>query len=83
MKKSLLSSIAALAVATSAMAVDISNSKDILEKVAQLPVAKAHSFIPTKLRDAGSLYQVKGYFNTPRGKMDAMVFVSPDYQTYV
>lgn len=52
-------------------------------EVEALPMVKAHKFVPTKLADGGSLYMVKGYFDTPRKKIPAQLFLSADLKTGV
>ena len=54
-----------------------------ISQVANLAIAKQHKFVPTLILDAGSLYLVKGYFNTPRGPQPTSLFLSQDLKSAV
>ncbi len=68
--------------AQQAQVIDTDTDSQLLEAVSRLPLAKTHRFIPQKVMDGGSaLHMIKGYFDTPKGKTYAVMFVTPDLGT--
>jgi len=57
--------------------------KITLSQIENLFISKQHRFVPTKIMDGGSLYLIKGYFNTPQGKQSTSLFLSQDRKTGV
>lgn len=54
-----------------------------LEQVNNLPIAKAHRFVPESIKSVGDLYMVRGYFDTPQRRMAAGMFLSTDLKTAI
>lgn len=68
---------------SSLLLADAKSDEAIIEKIQALPMAKAHKFVTQEIKDGGSLIFAKGYFDTPRGKQQAMMYVSQDFKTAV
>ena len=54
-----------------------------LEQVKDLPIVKAHKFVPESIKSAGGVYMVRGYFDTPQRRMAAGMFLSENLETAV
>lgn len=70
----------------SATALSAKTSKadtELLDKIKNLKISKAHNFNPTEIKKGGSLVFAKGYFKTPQGDRRASMFLSKDLKSAV
>lgn len=84
MKLNRLSMVVIAMLTTTLMAnSDENKNGHLIEKIKALNISKAHKYVPTKVEDAGDLLFSKGYFDTPRGKKFATMFLTKDLKTAV